>query len=226
MLKFRSINVIGNLANDFVYFFDKSSSMKLKFQYTILILVLAVLIWSGISPKDRFTWFLETAPVFLGIIIAVSTYRSFPLTKLLYILIFLHCTVLCVGGKYTYAEVPIGFWVQELLGQARNNYDRLGHIFQGFVPAIIAREILIRKKVVNGKAWLFFLVTCICVSLSVVYELIEWGTAVITGEGAEAFLGTQGDVWDTQWDMFLALIGALLALTFISRFHDRQLKKI
>lgn len=200
--------------------------MKLKFQYTILFLIVVVLIWSGISPKDRFTWFLETAPVFLGLVVAISTYKSFPLTKLLYFLIFLHCVVLCVGGKYTYAEVPIGFWVQEMLGQARNNYDRLGHIFQGFVPAIVAREILIRKKVVNGKGWLFFLVTCICVSLSVVYELIEWATAVMTGEGAAAFLGTQGDVWDTQWDMFLALIGALLALTFVSHFHDQQLRAL
>ena len=162
----------------------------------------------------------------MGIIAAVTTHRSFPLTKLLYVLIFLHCTILCVGGKFTYAEVPIGFWVQDLLGQARNNYDRLGHLFQGFVPAIIAREILIRKKVINGKGWLFFLVTCICVSLSVIYELIEGGTALLTGEGAEAFLGTQGDVWDTQWDMFLALIGALLALTFFSHFHDAQLKKM
>jgi len=185
--------------------------------------VTAVLVWSGIAPHDRFTWFLEVAPVLIGVPILVATSRRFPLTPLLYTLLALHACILMVGGRYTYAEVPLGFWVSEALGLARNHYDRLGHLAQGFVPAILAREILVRRSPLRGSRWLPFVVIAFCLSFSALYELIEWWTAVATGDSATAFLGTQGDVWDTQWDMFLALIGAGTALLTLSRVHDRQL---
>ena len=191
----------------------------------LLAIVLIILTWSGITPKDRFTWYLEVAPVFIGFILIIQSYHRFRLTDLLYILITIHSAILCIGGRYTYAEVPVGFWVQELFGFARNNYDRLGHFAQGFIPAILAREILIRHQVVKNKKWLFLFVTSICLSFSAIYEFIEWGAAVTTGEGATAFLGTQGDIWDTQWDMFLALVGALTAQLTLSRLHDRELQK-
>lgn len=191
----------------------------------LLSIVVLVLIWSGITPKDRFTWFLEVFPVLIGFTLIIPTYRRHRLTDLLYTLIAIHCVILCVGGRYTYAEVPAGFWIQELMGWSRNNYDRLGHFAQGFIPAILAREILIRNQVVKNKKWLFLFVTSICLSFSAIYEFIEWGAALATGEGATAFLGTQGDIWDTQWDMFLALIGSIVSQLALSRFHDRQLGK-
>jgi putative membrane protein len=184
---------------------------------------LVALVVSGIGPRDRFTWVLEVAPVLLGVPLLLWSHRRFPLTPLLYRLLFVHALILMLGGHYTYAEVPPGFWVRDALGLARNHYDRLGHFAQGFVPAILAREILLRRTPLRRGGWLFFLVTSVCLAFSAFYELIEWWTAAATGEGATAFLGTQGDVWDTQWDMFLALLGALTAQLTLSRVHDREL---
>ena len=184
---------------------------------------LALLLWSGLRPHDYFTWLLETAPIFIGVPILIATRRRFPLTPLAYRLIFVHATILMLGGHYTYAEVPLGYWVKDALSLARNHYDRLGHFAQGFVPAILAREILLRKTPLRPGRWLFFLVTCVCLAISACYEFVEWWTAVATGEAATAFLGTQGDPWDTQWDMFIALIGAVTAQLLLARIHDRQL---
>ena len=192
----------------------------------LLALVGAALALSAIGPRDSFTWLLEVAPVLIGVPILVATRSRFPLTPLLYRLLALHALILIVGGHYTYAEVPAGFWVRDALGLGRNHYDRLGHFAQGFVPAILAREILLRRSPLRPGRWLFFLVVCVCLAFSAFYELIEWWTAVGTGEAATAFLGTQGDIWDTQWDMFLALIGALIALIALGRVHDRQLARL
>jgi putative membrane protein len=196
------------------------------YEWILLGTVLAVLFWSGIDPHDRFTWLLEVAPVLIGLPIVIATRRRFPLTPLLYVLLAVHAVILMVGGKYTYAEVPAGFWVRDWLGLARNHYDRLGHFAQGFVPAILAREILWRRSPLRGSRWLGFVVVSICLAFSAFYELIEWWTAAATGEAAEAFLGTQGDPWDTQWDMFLALLGAISALVLLRRVHDRQLASL
>ncbi len=190
-----------------------------------LTLFCTVLLWSGIGPKDYYTWILEVLPAVIGLVILVLTRQGFPLTPLVYILILIHCIILMVGGHYTYAEVPAGDWVSNFFGWQRNNYDKLGHLAQGFVPAIIAREIFIRKEVVNGKWWRNFLICCFCLAFSALYELLEWWTALLSGAGAEAFLGTQGYQWDTQSDMLLALLGAILALITLSRLHDRQLEK-
>ena len=187
---------------------------------------LAALAWSGLHPHDRFTWLLEVAPILIAAPVLVATRRRFPLTPLAYRLIFVHALILMLGGHYTYAEVPLGFWVRDAFSLARNHYDRLGHFAQGFVPAIVAREILIRQTPLRPGRWLFFLVTCVCLSVSAVYELVEWWTALATGEAATAFLGTQGDPWDTQWDMFLALLGALTAQLTVARVHDRQLASL
>jgi putative membrane protein len=184
---------------------------------------LVVLGWSAVRPHDYFTWVMEVAPILIGVPILVATYRRFPLTPLLYRLIFVHAVILMVGGHYTYAEVPLGFWMQRTFGFARNHYDRIGHFAQGFVPAILAREILLRRGVVHRRGWLFFLVTSVCLAFSAFYELVEWWTAEATGAAATAFLGTQGDPWDTQWDMFFALTGALVAQLLLGRAHDRQL---
>jgi len=182
-----------------------------------------VLIWSGMEPRDRFTWFLEVAPALVGGLVLLATRRSFPLTPLTYGLILAHCIILMVGGHYTYAEVPLFNWLKDVFHLARNNYDKLGHLAQGFVPAIIARELLIRNGVVNGAGWRNFFIVCFCLALSALYELIEWGVAVGTGSGADAFLGTQGYLWDTQSDMAMALIGSITALVVLHRIHDRQL---
>ena len=189
----------------------------------LLLLGLAVLVWSGIGPRDRLTWWLEVAPVLIGAPILVGTFRRFPLTPLLYRLLFLHAVILMIGGHWTYAETPLGFWMKDAFGFARNHYDRIGHLAQGFIPAILAREILIRKTPLRPGAWLFLLVTSVCLAFSALYELIEWATALIGGGSAEAFLGTQGDPWDAQWDMFLCLVGALASQLLLSRMHDRQL---
>lgn len=191
-----------------------------------LLVVLAVLAWSGIRPHDYFTWFLEVAPILIGLPIILATRKRFPLTPLAYALLAIHACILAVGGHYTYAEVPAGFWFRDLMGWSRNPYDRLGHLAQGFIPAIVAREILIRTSPLRPGKWLTFLVICFCMALSSFYELVEWWTAASTGTAAEAFLGTQGDQWDTQWDMMLAMIGAILSLTLLSRLHDRLLARI
>ncbi len=185
-----------------------------------------VLLWSAIDPAERGTWWLEVAPVWIAAPILVATRRSFPLSPLLYRLLFLHAVILMVGGHYTYARVPIGLWVQDLLDQSRNHYDRLGHFAQGFVPAILVREILVRLSPVRGGRWLFFLVVCVCLAFSAFYELIEWWAALIGGDSAASFLGTQGDMWDTQWDMFLALVGSISAQVLLARAHDRSLAAI
>lgn len=186
----------------------------------------AALAVSAIAPRDTLTWFLEVLPVLIGMPLLVATYRGFRLTPLLYRLILLHAGILMLGGHYTYAEVPLGFWVQDLFDLGRNHYDRLGHLAQGFIPAILAREILLRRTPLAPGRWLFVLVTAVCLAFSALYELIEWGTAVALGQSADAFLGTQGDPWDTQWDMFLALVGALAAQVTLAGLHDRQLARL
>lgn len=190
-----------------------------------VVIFVAVLIWSGIGPHDYPTWLLEVAPAMIAAAILWFTRERFPLTRLSYVLILIHCVILMVGGHYTYAEVPLGDWIRDAFDQSRNNYDKLGHFAQGFVPAIVAREILIRKKVVNYPGWRDFLIVCVCLAISAVYELIEWWVALLSGEAADSFLGTQGYIWDTQSDMWLALLGAVFALVLLSRLHDRQLVK-
>lgn len=192
----------------------------------LLALTLVCLTISGIGPHDRFTWVLEVAPILIGLPILIATHRRFPLTPLVYRLLALHALILMLGGHYTYAEVPLGFWARDAFGLARNHYDRLGHFAQGFVPALLTREILLRRTRLERGGWLLFLVTCVCLAISAFYELIEWWTALATGEAATAFLGTQGDPWDTQWDMFLALVGALVALSTLRRVQDRQLAEL
>jgi len=184
---------------------------------------LAALICSAIVPKDFYTWFLEVLPALIGAGVLLATRRRFPLTPLVYGLILVHSLILMQGGHYTYAEEPFFNWLKEVLGWPRNNYDKLGHFAQGFIPAMVAREILLRKAVVNGRGWLNFLVVCVCLAISAFYELIEWWVAELSGTGADAFLATQGYVWDTQSDMALALLGAIMALFFLGKMHDRQL---
>lgn len=185
----------------------------------------AVLI-SAHQPYDGLTWLLEVGPVLVGVPVLFATRRSFPLTRLLYYLLFLHALVLILGGHYTYARVPVGFWVQDWFDLARNHYDRLGHVAQGFVPAILAREILIRRSPLSRGGWLFLMVTSLCLAFSACYELIEWLAALVMGADADSFLGTQGDPWDTQWDMFLALCGALASQATLGPLHDRQLEEV
>ena len=188
-----------------------------------LTIYVVVLVWSGIGPKDTFTWILEVAPAIIGLVIMAATYKRFPLTPLLYTLILIHCMILMVGGHYTYAEVPLFETLKPVFGFERNNFDKLGHFAQGFVPAILAREIFIRKAVVALPAWRNFLIVSVCLAFSAAYELIEWAVALLTGESAEAFLGTQGYIWDTQTDMAFALLGAMSALLLLAKYHDRQL---
>ncbi|MEJ2471049.1 MAG: DUF2238 domain-containing protein [Desulfuromonadales bacterium] len=195
-------------------------------RYLWLLIFFATLAWSGYQPKDQITWVLEVAPAVLAFVALAVTRKTFPLTGLAYLLILLHCIVLMVGGHYTYAEVPLFDGIRDLFGFERNNYDKLGHFMQGFVPAIVAREILVRKAVVRGRGWLSFLVVCICLAISAFYELIEWWVAVLSEEAADAFLGTQGYIWDTQADMLFALIGAIAALLLLSQWHDRQIDQI
>ena len=186
----------------------------------------AVLVWSGIAPRDRFTWLLEVFPAIVGGILLAATYRGFRFTTLVYTLMAVHAVILMIGGKYTYAEVPLFNWIRDAYGLARNHYDRVGHFAQGFVPAMIARELLLRKTPLRSGGWLYAVVAGCCLGLSAAYELVEWWTALATGEAATAFLGTQGDPWDTQWDMFMALIGSNTALLTLGRVHDRQLREI
>jgi len=183
-----------------------------------------VLVWSVIRPADLYTWFLEVFPALVGLVVLLMTRRSFPLTGLAYVLVLVHCIILMVGGHYTYAEVPLFDWISTAFDLGRNNYDKVGHFAQGFVPAILAREILIRNAVVNGRGWLNFLVMCFCLALSACYEIVEWLVALLSREAADSFLGTQGYIWDTQSDMGWALLGALLSLLLLGRYHDRQLQ--
>ncbi len=185
-----------------------------------------MLIWSAINPKDYFTWILEAAPAVIAVVVLAATENRFRLTPLAYFLILLHAIVLMVGGHYTYAEVPLFDQLGSMLGSERNNFDKLGHFMQGFVPALIAREILIRKQVIPSAVWRNFFIVCFCLAFSAFYELLEWWVAIASGESAEAFLGTQGYVWDTQSDMAYALAGAVLALLLLGRIHDRQLGKL
>jgi len=187
---------------------------------------MSVLIWSAIEPADRLTWWMEVIPAMLGFVILLMTRQRFPLTGLVYSLILIHAVILMVGGHFTYAEVPAGDWLRDLTGGDRNNYDKLGHFAQGFIPVMIAREIMIRNQVVAVRGWLTFLLLCVVLAISAFYELIEWWAALLSAEAADAFLGTQGYVWDTQSDMLWALSGGIFALLTLSRWHDKQIATI
>ena len=200
-----------------------AQSRRRRLPVALAVAVLLALAISGIQPYDRLTWVLETFWVMIGLPLVVLTWRRFPLTSLLCCLLALHALVLIVGGYYTYARVPFGFWLQDVFGFSRNPYDRIGHLTQGFVPAILVRELLVRTSPLRRSAWLAPLTVCVCLAFSAFFEMIEWWTAVAGGQAADAFLATQGDVWDTQWDMFCALIGAVTSLLLLSRLHDRQL---
>ncbi len=195
-----------------------------RFVLQLLLIFAVVFVWSAIRPHDYFTWFLETVPAMIALVVLAATWRRFPLTPLVYTLILLHAIILCIGGHYTYAEVPLFNWIRDITHGTRNNYDKLGHFAQGFVPAMIAREVLLRRTPLRNGGWLFFIVTSICLAISALYELFEWAVAVSTGSSAEAFLGTQGYVWDTQTDMLMALIGAICAQLLLGRFQNRQLQ--
>lgn len=192
----------------------------------LLIALGAVFVWSAVRPHDYFTWILETFPAIIGFVILAATYRRFPLTPLAYTLLMIHAAILMLGGHYTYAEVPLGFWMRDLLHTARNDYDRIGHFAQGFVPAIVAREILIRKKIVRERGWMYFIVVSVCLAISAAYELLEWRVSVASGSKGDAFLGTQGDIWDTQEDMATALVAALVAPLTLGWIHDRQIARL
>ena len=205
---------------------DQAGRRKFVWPLCLLICVGVVLVWSWVGAHDRGTWWLESFPALIAIAILAATYRRFRFTNLAYLLIAVHACILLVGGHYTYARVPLFDWVRDHFDLQRNDYDKLGHFAQGFVPAIVVREILIRRRVIAGPWWRVFLVMCICMAISACYELLEWGVAVLEGSGADAFLGSQGDPWDTQSDMFCALIGAAAAQISLARVHDRQLEKV
>lgn len=196
-----------------------------QFLSCLVILVLMFFIWSAIYPHDYFTWLLEVMPVIMVAPVLYFTYEQFKLTRLLYVLIAFHAIVLLIGGHYTYAEMPVFNWLRDYFGWDRNYYDRLGHVMQGVVPAIAAREILLRRQILPRGSWLFFIVVCICLAISAFYEFLEWWVAIVSGSDAVAFLATQGDIWDTQWDMFLAFCGAITAQLCLSKCHDRQLAR-
>jgi putative membrane protein len=200
--------------------------MSQNLKYLQLGIIIAGLIFSGIEPFERTTWILEVFPVVIGVPLLLWFDNKHKVTMLLFVLITLHCLVLMYGGAYSYARAPLGFWLQDILHFARNPYDRIGHFMQGFVPAILAREVLLRSAKIQSRRYLFFLCVSVCLAFSAFYELIEWTAALILGQGADEFLGTQGDQWDTQWDMFMALVGALSALILLSRMHDKQIKTL
>ncbi len=193
------------------------------FEILWLIIFIAVFVWSAINPKDYYTWALEVVPAVVGLGVIAATYRSFKLTTLVYVLILIHCVILMIGGHYTYAEVPL---FNDLFGASRNNYDKVGHFAQGFIPALITREIILRKSIIKGVRWQPFFIICFCLAFSAFYELIEWWVALLSDEAAESFLGTQGYVWDTQSDMGFALLGAIVSLLSLRKTHNRQLAKI
>jgi len=195
------------------------------YELVLLGSMVVLLVWSGIHPHDRFTWWLEVAPIFIGVPALILLYPRLRLTPLVYTLIWVHCGILMLGGHYTYAQVPLGFWMERWFGFTRNHYDRIGHLAQGFIPAMLAREIFIRRSPLAGSRWLPFMVVCFCLAFSAFYELVEFWTALAEGSAATDFLGTQGDPWDTQWDMMLALIGAIVSLLLLSRVQDRQLAR-
>lgn len=192
----------------------------------MLAIVLVALAASGIGPYDRLTWILEVLPVVIVVPVLLLTWRRFPLSTLLYVLIGVHALVLILGAHYTYARVPLGFWLQDLFDFSRNHYDRIGHLAQGFIPAIAVREILVRRSPLRSGRWLPFVTVAVCLAISAVYEFLEWWTAIAVGVAAEDFLATQGDIWDTQWDMFMATCGAMLALALLTRLHDRSLARL
>lgn len=199
---------------------------NIKFHLILLAILLSILIWSVINPKDLFTWFLEVLPVLIGVMVLIYIYPKYKFSNFVYVLITIEAIILIVGGHYTYAEMPVFNWIRDTFGLSRNYYDRLGHFAQGFIPAIIAREVLIRNEVISKKKYLFFIVICICLAISASYELIEFGVAKFTGNSAEAFLGTQGDIWDTQWDMLMALIGSITSLSLLSTYHDKKIYQL
>jgi putative membrane protein len=194
-----------------------------RYELVLLVSMVLLLIWSGIHPRDRFTWWLEVAPILIGVPVLIWLYPKLRLTPLSYTLVWVHCLILMLGGHYTYAQVPLGFWMENVFGFTRNHYDRIGHFAQGFIPAMLAREIFIRRSPLGRSRWLPFVVICFCLAFSAFYELTEFWTALSAGGAATDFLGTQGDVWDTQWDMQMALIGAIVSLIVLSRVQDRQL---
>jgi putative membrane protein len=194
--------------------------------FALLLIFVSILVWSAIRPHDYFTWILEVFPALLAALLLISTGRRFPLTTLTYSLICVHAVILMVGGHYTYAEVPLGFWMRDAFHLVRNDYDRIGHFAQGFVPAMVAREVLLRKSVVRGRGWLYAVVVAMCLAISALYELLEWRVAVASGSASDAFLGTQGDPWDTQEDMATALVGAMLAPLLLWRLQDRQMSAL
>lgn len=199
--------------------------MVMPLRPTLLAVFCIALLWSAVQPHDYFTWALEVFPAVIGAILLVATHKRFPITTLVIVLLFVHALILVLGGHYTYALVPLGFWMQDLFGFTRNHYDRIGHFAQGFVPALVAREILIRFQVVRGRGWLFTIVTSICLAISAAYELLEFAVSILSGSKGDSFLGTQGDIWDTQKDMTLALLGAIAAQLLLARWHDRQLQR-
>jgi len=199
---------------------------KEKYLCALSVIYFAVLLWSVVKPRDYFTWVLEVTPGVIGFIILAATYKRFRFTNFVYTLILIHCLILFVGGHYTYAEVPLFHWIKEWVQGTRNNYDKVGHFAQGFVPALVARELLLRLQVVKSKAWTGFFVVSIALAISALYELIEWWTALLSGESAEAFLGTQGYVWDTQSDMMWTLIGSVAAVVLFSKYHDLKMKSL
>jgi len=202
-----------------------TAESRKKVHLALLVSFLAILIWSVIGPKDRFTWLLESFPAIVGAVILLATYRRFELTTLLYVLIWAHAIILVIGGHYTYAEVPLFNWIRDAFHLSRNHYDRVGHFAQGFVPAMIAREFLLRRSPLEPGKLLAYIIVSICLAISAAYELLEFGVSVLTGSAGDAFLGTQGDVWDTQKDMLMALIGSITALLSLSHWHDRQLAR-
>ena len=198
----------------------------MKYLYSLLIIFGVVFSWSLINPKEYFTWVLEVFPAIIGLIVLMATFKRFRFTDFFYTLILIHCCILFVGGHYTYAEVPLFDWIRDVFHQSRNNYDKVGHLAQGFVPALIIRELFIRTKIVNKKGWLSFITVSICMAISVTYEFIEWFVSIATGSAGDSFLGTQGYIWDTQSDMLYATIGSVLGLLIFSRYQDKQIKKI
>lgn len=193
--------------------------------YLMLVVFFGTLIWSIINPKEGFTCFLEILPAIIGLLILIFTFKKFQFTNFTYFFILLHCIILFIGGHYTYAEVPLFDWIKEAFEQSRNNYDKVGHFAQGFVPALIIRELFIRKNIIAYKSFFNFIIVCICLAISAAYEWIEWGVSLATREGGDAFLGTQGYIWDTQSDMLYATIGAICALVFLSKIQDKYLNK-